>query len=148
MLKGRIAASPREVSENLCRHCGEPCRGAPPPSGAAAHGAFCCDGCETVYRLLHENQLDAFYGYDPHAGCSQRYRGALDPARFNALDDPAVAAHVVEFDDGRTAVLTFALPAIHCASCVWLLEQLWRFDPGITRAEVDLQRRCVRVEYR
>jgi Cu+-exporting ATPase len=31
---------------------------------------------------------------------------------------------------------------------VWLLEQLWRFEPGITRSEVDLQRRSVRIEYR
>ena len=54
----------------------------------------------------------------------------------------------MQFEDGQTAVATFAVPAVHCGSCVWLLEQLWRFDPGITRSEVSLQHRTVRVEFR
>ena len=37
---------------------------------------------------------------------------------------------------------------MHCASCVWLLEQLWRFDAGVSRTEVDLQRRTLQVDYR
>src|SRR5690242_7925705 len=101
MLIGYTAASPGEVSENLCRHCGEPCADTRISAAAAPTAMFCCDGCEAVFRLLHDNQLDAFYEYDAEAGRSQRYRGALDPARFTALDDPQVAAHVVEFDDGR-----------------------------------------------
>jgi P-type Cu+ transporter len=147
MRRSRTATSPREVSEDVCRHCGQPCDSARTAGSGAAHPIFCCDGCEAVFRLLRENGLDAFYQYDSGAGLPQRYRGTLDAARFAALDDPNVAAHVVEFDDGHKAILTFTIPAIHCASCVWLLEQLWRFDPGITRAEVDLQRRSVRVEY-
>ena len=53
-----------------------------------------------------------------------------------------------QFDDGRLARVTFSIPTMHCASCVWLLEQLWRFDPGSMRAEVDLLRRTVHVEFR
>ena len=30
---------------------------------------------------------------------------------------------------------------------MWLLEQLWRFDPGVVRADVDLLRRTVRIEF-
>ena len=26
---------------------------------------------------------------------------------------------------------TFSAPSIHCGSCVWLLERLWKLDPGI-----------------
>jgi Cu+-exporting ATPase len=148
MLSAPTVASPTEVSTSVCRHCGGPCDSGRTTARAIAHSTFCCDGCEAVFGLLHESRLGAFYEYDARAGVSQRYRGSLDAARFTALDDPDVAAHVVEFDDGQTAIATFALPTIHCASCVWLLEQLWRFDPGITRAEVDLQRRSVRVEYR
>ena len=44
--------------------------------------------------------------------------------------------------------MTLSIPTIHCASCVWLLEQLWRFEPGVVRAEVDLLRRAVHVEFR
>ena len=65
--------------------------------------------------------------------------------RFASLDDPAVASRLITFDDGRLARVTLSIPTIHCASCVWLLEQLWRFEPGVVRAEVDLLRRAVHV---
>ena len=45
------------------------------------------------------------------------------------------------------ARVTLSVPAIHCASCVWLLEQFWRIDPGVSTAEVDLLRRRVRIDY-
>jgi len=72
----------------------------------------------------------------------------VDDDRFTGLDDPDVLARYLQLDDGTTAVATLAVPDVHCASCVWLLEQLWRFDPGVNRAEVDLQRRNVRIEFR
>jgi hypothetical protein len=37
------------------------------------------------------------------------------------------------------------VPDVHCASGVWLLEQLWRLDPGVSRTEVDLERRALHV---
>jgi len=37
---------------------------------------------------------------------------------------------------------------MHCAGCVWLLERLHRFDPGIVASRVDLLRRSVSIDYR
>ncbi len=64
------------------------------------------------------------------------------------LDDVETAARMLDFDDGERARVTFSVPSMHCASCLWLLEQLWRFDPGITHSEADLMRRTIRVTYR
>jgi Cu+-exporting ATPase len=129
----------------LCRHCGDPCE-----SGAvrSADGAFCCRGCETVFTLLRTSGMDGFYACEIVPGTSQKHAGTLDKDRFAVLDDPSVAARLITFDDGTTARATLSVPAIHCASCVWLLEQLWRFDHGVTRSEVDLLRRSLRIEYR
>jgi Cu+-exporting ATPase len=128
-----------------CRHCGLPCDGR---AVSSAQGLFCCQGCEAVFGLLAARHLADYYASETPPGVSQQYRGSLDANRFTPLDDPGIAGRFVEFDDGRMAVATFSVPTIHCASCVWLLEQFWRFDPGTTRTEVDLQRRAVRVEYR
>ena len=111
-------------------------------------GAFCCRGCEAVFTLLRASGLDEFYACEVVPGSSQKRSAGLDKDRFAVLDDPAVAARLITFNDGQIARAAFAVPAIHCASCVWLLEQLWRFDDGVTRSEVDLLRRAVRVEYR
>ena len=132
------------LAPSVCRHCGESCG-----IGAitSSDGDFCCRGCETVFGLLQRAGLGAFYSCEVIPGTSQKQAERRDALRFSALDDPAIAERLITFNDGKTARVTFAVPSIHCASCVWLLEQLWRFDDGITRSEVDLLRRAVHVEF-
>jgi len=129
-----------------CRHCGDPCAA---DAGAivTADGPFCCRGCETVFSILKSHALDGFYRCADAPGISQKGSGRSGYARFDALDDPAVAARLISFDDGRRARATFSVPTIHCAACVWLLERLWKLDPGVVRSEVDLLRRSVVVDY-
>ena len=136
---------PHNQPLTLCRHCGLPCDIV---VFSGASGPFCCVGCEAVFDLLAAQRLTGYYADRPAPGVSQKDRDRRPADRFAGLDDPEVAARLVQFEDGQTAVATFAVPAVHCGSCVWLLEQLWRFDPGITRSEVNLQRRTVRVEFR
>ena len=128
-----------------CRHCGDPCGAG---SSVSAEGAFCCTGCETVYTVLRRAGLDAFYSCDIVPGASQKLVSGRDAQRFVVLDDEAVARRLLEFSSAGLARATFSVPSIHCSSCIWLLEQLWRFDEGIIRSEVDLFRRTVRVDFR
>lgn len=129
----------------LCRHCGDPCAD---DTVHTAGGPFCCQGCASVFELLATHGLTQFYTCDTGAGLSQRASSSRDAARFTVLDDPEVAARFIDADDGVVAHAMFSVPALHCASCLWLLEQLWRFDEGIGRSEVDLIRRTVRVAFR
>jgi Cu+-exporting ATPase len=126
-----------------CRHCGEPCEG-----GAIARGAdtFCCAGCASVFALIHEHGLDAFYTCAVTPGVPQRRTG-LDAGRFAALDDPAVAARFLDTTDGAQAIATFPVPDLHCGACLWLVERLWAIDPAIQRADADLLRRTVTVRF-
>jgi Cu+-exporting ATPase len=129
----------------LCRHCGDPCVDA---GISTAAGAFCCHGCASVFALLETHGLTQFYACDTGAGLSQRGASQRDVARFAALDEPGVAARFIDAHDGTFSHATFAVPTLHCASCLWLLEQLWRFDDGVGRSEADLMRRTVRVAFR
>ncbi len=129
----------------VCRHCGDAC-----DDGRVVgdQGVFCCVGCQSVYTLLTHEGLDRFYAYDIAPGVSQRGAEDFAPDRFAALDDRSVANAFVEFDDGQVARARLAVPSLHCASCVWLLERLWRIEPGVLASEVDLLRQTVRVTYR
>jgi len=127
-----------------CVHCGDPCDSR---SIANEAGTFCCSGCEAVHTLLGSKGLAAFYACEVPVGVSQRRATGSDPERFSVLDDPTVRPRFMVSDDGAQALAKFALPGLHCASCVWLLERIGRVDDRIGRTEVDLLRRTVSVTF-
>lgn len=131
------------VADACCRHCGESCLAA---AVETTHGHFCCRGCASVFALLTEHGLGRFYVCDVVPGRSQRDAERRHPDRFAALDDPSIAARFAA-PAGAARVATFSVPTMHCASCLWLLEQLWRLDAGIQRSEANLHTRTVTVAY-
>jgi Cu+-exporting ATPase len=140
-----LTLDPTTIATDVCRHCGDACGDT---LVRAAGGVFCCQGCASVFALLHESGLDDYYACEIAPGVSQRQAIVREPSRFAVLDDPAVAARFVEFDDGALTAVRFNVPDLHCASCLWLLERLWRLDNGIVRADADLMRRTVLVWFR
>ncbi len=134
--------APHSVSGLQCTHCGDICADASITDGERV---FCCTGCASVYALLQEHDLCAYYGGDHPSGTSQRERSG-DGNTYAILDDPSVASRFIEYSDARRMRVRFALPTIHCASCVWLLERLPHISIGLISSEVDLQRKSITVD--
>lgn len=106
-------------------------------------GYFCCDGCHIVYELLDNADLCSYYDRADRAGISMRL--TPDISAYDVLDDPAVQRILIDFRKDNILTVTFAVPTIHCASCVWLLERLPQLDCGVRSATVDVIRKTVRV---
>ena len=125
-----------------CYHCGASCGGAAFPR---AEKVFCCAGCLTVFELLAENGLTDFYQLASQPGI----RVAQTPTanRFAFLDEPAVRAQLVDFSDVKLTRVTFQLPAIHCIACVWLLENLFRLQPGVGQSQVNFARKEAAIAF-
>ena len=66
---------------------------------------------------------------------------------FEALDDPASLRKLLAFQSHTMNRVVWTVPTLHCASCIWLIEQLDRFDPGVLSAQVDIMRKRVTVDY-
>lgn len=126
-----------------CAHCGDFCADT---SIADGEHLFCCTGCRSVYEILQSRDMCDYYSVDTDAGVSQK-GSRRDLAAFDQLDSPAVVAQFTDYSDGKITRARLTLPSMHCASCVWLLEQLHRFDAGVISSRVDLLRRTVEVEY-
>lgn len=131
-----------------CVHCGLPIPSEPVRDDAGRR--FCCTGCLTVFGVLGAAGLEDFYrlrGDAPGARAEVSGRG------FEELDDPAfLARHVRRTsgdEPGRAGRVQAELyvEGVHCSACIWLVERLPRFVPGVVRAELDFGRRIVRVEY-
>ena len=106
---------------------------------------FCCIGCQTVFELLSENGLDQFYELSPTSGV--RIAASIDAAQFNYLDDPAIRGRLVDYSDERLTRVTFHVPSIHCIACVWLLENLFRLQPGIGQSTVNFPEKEVSIRF-
>jgi hypothetical protein len=119
-----------------CFHCGEPC---PDPNLTRDDKAFCCRGCLFVHDLLAGSGLEQFYDLSRHPGV--RVRRPAKREQWAYLDDPAFQQQLLDFTDGKVSRVTFQVPAIHCVACVWLLENLFRLQPGIGRSQVNFPRR-------
>lgn len=126
-----------------CVHCGEECQETRVSPEALP---FCCAGCMSVYEILRSSGMCEYYDLDQAAGVSQR-----GPRRerllYDVLDDPETAARYTDYSDGQITRVRLLIPGMHCTSCVWLLEQLQRLDPGIVSSRVDLLRKTVQVEF-
>lgn len=49
----------------------------------------------------------------------------------------------MQFSSGSQTNVTFSLPQMHCSSCIFLLENLHRINPGIIKSQSNFQRKEV-----
>ena len=129
------------TTQPWCFHCGEPC------ANDHIHiddKPFCCEGCKMVYEILNENDLCRYYEIDEKAGVSLKGRAI---AEYAYLDDEDVRARLIDFSDGEQTRVTFFIPQIHCASCLWLLENLYRLSPGVRASKVHFPKKEVYITF-
>ncbi len=125
-----------------CAHCGDACDTQTPHR--LDDKVFCCQGCQSVYEILHTHDLCQFYQLDDRAG---RKTDVATGNRFAFLDHAEVRDELVQPVPGGLGRVTFFIPIIHCTSCIWLLENLHRLHPAVRRATVHFTRKEVTVQF-
>ncbi|GAB4026726.1 heavy metal translocating P-type ATPase metal-binding domain-containing protein [Spirosoma koreense] len=100
-----------------------------------------------MYSILSEHQLCQYYDIE---SIENRAQPSLDKARqtrLEFLDHPEIIAQLLTFSSESVAKVTFYIPTIHCSSCLWLLEHLYRIDPAIQQSRVDFLKKQVHLTY-
>lgn len=124
-----------------CYHCGDDCDG----SIVLNTHAFCCHGCKTVYEILDQNNLCNYYDFNQTPGTS--LKNQVPTKRFEYLDDEEVKSKLLHFNDGNISTVTFYVPQIHCSSCIFLLENLYKLKDGIHRSVVNFMKREASISF-
>ena len=140
MNTGLHTAAPTETSLH-CYHCGEPCT----TVIRYEDHAFCCSGCRSVYEILAENNLCTYYSLSEKPGVTQQ-RAHLN-TYFDFLDEPHVVEQLVHFREGSQFHVRFTVPNMHCSSCIWLLENLHRLEPGVISSRVTFLDREIQIVF-
>ena len=126
------------ATSTLCFHCGLEC---PDSTIKIEEKFFCCNGCKTVYQILAENNLCQYYDLEKMAGNTPQI-GA-----FAYLDNPSIIIELLDFQNDTISKIAFFIPSIHCSSCLYLLENLYRLNPAIERSQVDFLKKQVNVTF-
>ncbi|MGK5088039.1 heavy metal translocating P-type ATPase [Bdellovibrionota bacterium FG-2] len=141
----RTLSSPVYPAE-VCFHCGTPVplgKRVLAESETRALLVFCCQGCRSVFQILSTRGLDAYYEIKKKAGS---FRPAIPVGGSSHgddyLDDPEFARHYVTQDQQ----MQFYLEGIHCAACVWLIEKVPDFVPGVMSVRLEVGRSVVSVQ--
>lgn len=129
--------------EAKCYHCGNDC---PSHDLHIEEKVFCCDGCKMVYEIINENNLCQYYDISKNPGITAK--GKFNSEKYTYLDDEKIKQKLITFTNGDQTHITFYLPQVHCASCVWLLENLHRINPAVTKSQVNFLRKEVTIYYK
>jgi Cu2+-exporting ATPase len=115
-----------------CDHCllDFPERDAVCDDGDGGPKIFCCHGCRTIYRLIHQEGLARFYHRRKWES------GGLPVLTGDGGPDPAPFAGLVR-EAGERKEIDLVIEGIRCASCVWLNEEMLERLDGIERARVN-----------
>ncbi|EDM36788.1 Cu(I)-translocating P-type ATPase [Pedobacter sp. BAL39] len=129
------------TQETKCYHCGDDLPGTP---YRVADKQFCCLGCQGVYQILSSHNLTDYYAYNDVPGQTQKHQAK----HFEYLDESTITAKLVDYQDENITVITFYIPAIHCSSCIWLLEHLHKINPAIRQSRIDFLKKQVLVTFK
>jgi len=125
----------------ICYHCGDNCNN---KSIAIDEKYFCCSGCKTVYEILNQGDLCTYYNFEQNPGISPKN---FESKKFGYLDDLSTTNKLVEFKDDSISKITFFIPQMHCSSCIWLLENLYKLNPAISTSTVNFVRKEISVKF-
>ncbi|WP_461639839.1 heavy metal translocating P-type ATPase [Labilibaculum euxinus] len=131
-----------ETKKHICVHCGDDCGSHPV---IWDEKPFCCNGCSTVYQILHENELCTYYDFESNPGI--KIEAGKYKEKFAFLDDNEIAEQLYEFAEGNIRKITLYIPSIHCSSCIWLLEHLNILNQGVIKSMVNFVKKEVAVTF-
>lgn len=131
-----------EVLEEVsCYHCGQRCA---TDAYIGNDKSFCCQGCKTVYEILNENDLCEYYSYQQAPGVNRKEVTGED---YAYLEEPGIKKKLLTFQSESFSRVEFFVPAVHCISCIWLLENLQRLNKGVVKSEVNFARKRVTIDF-
>jgi Cu+-exporting ATPase len=128
--------------DNKCVHCGADCGAVPVEWNGHK---FCCNGCKTVYQLLNENKLYKYYDIQETPGI--RVDAEEFGNKYAYLDREDIQEKLFDFREGNIVKVKFYVPVIHCASCVWLLENLNTINPAVNSSRVNFVKKEVSITF-
>jgi Cu2+-exporting ATPase len=138
------AADTSHAFPQPCYHCGLPAEANISAEVAGARRPFCCEGCRAVCQAIHAAGLQGFYRRTPEG---QPLGPPPAPPKDLKLYDLEEIQQEVVTGAADAREVNLLVEGIHCAACVWLIEQGLAGVDGVQEARVNLTGRRLRLKW-
>lgn len=95
---------------------------------------FCCSGCQNVYHLLCDENLESFYEKSKNQILSAPLENLEDSSSF---DTPSFYEKFVKVNSDGFCEVSLVIEGIHCSACVWLNEKALQKMDGVIEANIN-----------
>lgn len=134
-----FALSGVEKPVSLCIHCEQEIITPISSEDHSFAGLFCCRGCLTVYNVINSKGLSEYYEIKKNiSSFKKRSPADISNSHFLFLDNPDFLNEYSYSDCYNMPVMEFYLEGIHCLACLWIIEKLHEFVPGVKMAKLDM----------
>jgi len=97
-----------------------------------------------VFEILNTNELNCYYDLESAPGTiPNEIKG-----KYNYLENNDIVEKLIEFNDGKTTIVEFYIPSIHCSSCIWVLENLNKLTSGVATSMVNFPLKTIRITFK
>lgn len=106
--------------------------------------SFCCIACQSVCEAIYRNGMDGFY---QRANLQQKLQPPPEiEQQLEIYDLDEIQQDYVHLENGHKTV-QLLVEGIHCAACVWLIEQRTQQLMGVLEANVNLSQKKVSIRW-
>lgn len=109
---------------------------------------FCCNGCKSVYHLIHDRELESYYSKVGERKLSPpvNINNFIDSSSFDTSS--FYSQYVKKIDNyENTFEVSLHIEGIHCSACVWLNEQILYETAGIIDAKINFSTHRAYIKY-
>lgn len=141
-LQEKLFSKPQET----CFHCGS--------QSSSKHfvqeeKVFCCQGCLSVYRILNSKGLTRFYDLKRQIGSvTDTLPVQSHEQSFDYCNEIKFQNDYIENLSEERKLARFYLEGVHCMACLWLIEKLPEYAPGVMRASLSLETNIVSIVFK
>ncbi|MBM5782832.1 MAG: HAD-IC family P-type ATPase, partial [Pelagibacterales bacterium] len=115
-----------------CLHCGN--------DVLKVDDQFCCLGCEAAYQIINK------FGFKNYYNLRQ-----IDPKIRKIKpeeDDKILIDEFVNLEKNGNYSVSLMVQGIHCAACVWLIENILKKQESVVKARINLSRKTLFLEWK
>lgn len=100
---------------------------------------FCCPGCNTAYKIINNLGFSKYYQLRK----IKEEERTLKPETEEEID----ITEFINKEKKEIYSISLMVQGLHCAACVWLIENILKKQPNVIEARINLSRRSLFLKW-